>query len=124
MCILCVLAAEGDNGVRFRVWGRDCAKLPNGNSRAEAPSDRRRQHSLECVVNLLKMLFVYWCVQVCVASVGVRESSWENAHVHEEGVGMQLSCMWVFKVSEKQFCFQSDWPPGAFSPDLKVVSRS
>lgn len=124
LCAYCVLAAERDNGVRFRVWGRDRRKLPNGNSGAEAPSDRRGQHSLECVVILLKMLFVYRCVQVCLANMGVRESSWENVHVREGGVGMQLSSMWVFKVSKKQFCFQSDWPPGAFSPDLKVVSRS
>ena len=56
--------------------------------------------------------------------VGVRESPWENVCVHGEGVGTPLSCRWAFKVSKKQFCFLSDWPPGASSPDLKVVSRS
>lgn len=70
-----------------------------------------------------------WCA--CVAGAehvwsqaGVRESPWENVRVHGEGVGTPLSCRWAFKVSKKQFCFLSDWPPGASSPDLKVVSRS
>lgn len=50
-----------------------------------------------------------------------------HVHVHKGGGGWggtQLSCSWAFKVSKELPCFLSDWPPGASSPDLKVVSRS